>query len=112
MFSASGTNPTLVPAPNEASTLDFQFYLPRIDKLIIDASDNSGDAYTNGEFQIIKGVSSENPVVPSDVETAMTVGTIAVPPYLYNVKDAVITIVDNRRYTCLLYTSPSPRDRG
>ena len=99
MFSASGTNPTLVPAPNEASTLDFQFYLPRIDKLIIDASDNSGDAYTNGEFQIIKGVSSEDPVVPSDVETAMTVGTIAVPPYLYDVKDAVITVVDNRRYT-------------
>ena len=29
----------------------------------------------------------------------MTVGTIAVPPYLYDVKDAVITIVDNRRYT-------------
>ena len=99
VFSDSGTNPTLVPAPNEASTLDFKFYLPRIDKLILDASDNSGDAYTNGDFQIIKGVSSENPVVPADIDTAMTIATIAVPPYLYDVKDAVITVVDNRRYT-------------
>ena len=98
-FDSSGTNPTLVPAPNEASTLDFKFYLPRIDKLILDASDNSGDAYTNGDFQIIKGVSSEDPVVPADIDTAMTIATIAVPPYLYDVKDAVITVVDNRRYT-------------
>ena len=29
----------------------------------------------------------------------MTIGTIEVPAYLYDVKDAVITIVDNRRYT-------------
>ena len=29
----------------------------------------------------------------------MTIGTIAVPPYLYDVKDAVVTVVDNRRYT-------------
>ena len=29
----------------------------------------------------------------------MTIGTIEVPAYLYDVKDAVITVVDNRRYT-------------
>ena len=99
VFSTSGTNPTLVPAPNESSTLDFKFYLPRIDKLILDAGDPTGNAYTQGEFQIIKGVSSQNPVVPDDVETAMTIGTIEVPAYLYNTKDAVITLIDNRRYT-------------
>ncbi len=98
-FDASGTNPTLVPAPNEASTLDFKFYLPRIDKLVLDPGDSSGKAYTQGNFQVVKGVSSQNPVVPADVETAMTIGTIEVPAYLYDVKDAVITVVDNRRYT-------------
>ena len=98
-FDSSGTNPTLIPAPNEASTLDFKFYLPRIDKLILDPGDSNGKAYTQGNFQIIKGVSSQNPVVPADVETAMTIGTIEVPAYLYDVKDAVITVVDNRRYT-------------
>ena len=99
VFSDSGTNPTLIPAPNEASTLDFKFYLPRIDKLVLDPGDSSGKAYTQGNFQVIKGVSSQNPVVPADVETAMTIGTIEVPAYLYDVKDAVITVVDNRRYT-------------
>ena len=99
VFSDSGTNPTLVPAPNEASTLDFKFYLPRIDKLVLDPGDSSGKAYTQGNFQVVKGVSSQNPVVPADVETAMTIGTIEVPAYLYDVKDAVITVVDNRRYT-------------
>jgi len=98
-FANSGTNPTLVPAPNEASTLDFKFYLPRIDKLILEPGDSSANAYTQGNFQIIKGVSSQNPVIPADVETAMTIGTIEVPAYLYDVKDAVITVVDNRRYT-------------
>ena len=98
-FNTSGTNPSLVVAPNEASTLDFSFYLPRVDKLILDTSDSSDNAYTSGNFQIIKGVSSQNPVVPDDVETAMTIGTIEIPAYLYDVKDAVITIVDNRRYT-------------
>ena len=99
VFSNSGTNPTLVPAPNEASTVDFKFYLPRIDKLVLDPGDSSGKAYTQGYFQVIKGVSSQNPVIPTDIETAMTIATIELPPYLYDTKDAVITVVDNRRYT-------------
>ena len=99
VFSSSGTNPTLIPAPNEASTVDFKFYLPRIDKLVLDPADATDKAYTSGYFQVIKGVSSQNPIVPADVETAMTIATIEVPAYLYDTKDAVITVVDNRRYT-------------
>ena len=98
-FDTSGTNPTLVPAPNEASTIDFKFYLPRIDKLVLDPGDSNGKAYTQGYFQVIKGISSQNPVIPTDIETAMTIATIELPPYLYDTKDAVITTVDNRRYT-------------
>jgi hypothetical protein len=100
VFSDSGSNPTLIPAPNEASTIDFKYYLPRIDKLVLDSTDSAiGDAYNSGYFQVIKGVSSENPVVPDDVETAMTIGTIELPAYLYDTKNAKITLVDNRRYT-------------
>ena len=98
-MSSSGNNPTLVVAPNEASKIDFSFYLPRIDKLVLDIADTRGPKYLRGEFQILKGVSSENPLVPLDVETAMTVGTIELPAYLFDPKDAVITLVDNRRYT-------------
>ena len=99
VFSTSGSNSTVVVTPNKASTLDFKFYLPRIDKVVIDSSDSTGNAYTNGYFQVIKGVSSQNPIVPADVETAMTIGTIEVPAYLYNTKDVKINLIDNRRYT-------------
>ena len=71
VFSTSGNNPTLVPAPNEASTIDFQFYLPRIDKLVLNSTHTYEDAYTNGDFQVIKGTSSEDPVVPSDIELSL-----------------------------------------
>ena len=99
VFSTSGSNSTIIVTPNKASTLDFKFYLPRIDKVVIDSSDSTGNAYTNGHFQVIKGVSSQNPIVPSDVETAMTIGTLEVPAYLYNTKDIKINLIDNRRYT-------------
>ena len=99
VFSASGSNSTIVVTPNKASTLDFKFYLPRIDKVVIDSTDSTGNAYTNGYFQVIKGVSSQNPIVPADIETAMTIGTIEVPAYLYNTKDVKINLIDNRRYT-------------
>mgnify|MGYP003152065921 FL=1 len=99
VFSSSGSNSTIVVAPNKTSTLDFKFYLPRIDKVVIDSSDSDGNAYTNGYFQVIKGVSSQNPIIPADVETAMTIGTLEVPAYVYDTKDIKINLVDNRRYT-------------
>ena len=60
---------------------------------------NIDSGYTKGEFQIIKGVSSENPVTPEDIETGMTLATIEIPPYLYDVNDIKITVIDNRRFT-------------
>ena len=98
-FSSAGVNPTLVVTPNEASKIGYSFYLPRTDKLILDPSANIQQAYTKGEFQIIKGISSENPVTPEDIETGMTVATIEMPAYLYDVDDVVITVADNRRFT-------------
>ena len=75
-FASAGVNPTLIVTPNEASKIGYSFYLPRTDKLILDPSRNTEDAYTRGEFEILKGVSSENPVTPEDIETGMTLATI------------------------------------
>ena len=98
-FASAGTNPTLVVTPNEASKIGYSFYLPRTDKIILDPSANFQAAYTKGEFEILKGVSSENPISPEDIESGMTLATIEMPPYLYDVNDVKITIVDNRRFT-------------
>ena len=83
-------NPSLVVTPGEASTLGYEFYLPRIDRLVLDI---------RGKFSVIKGSSSVNPTFPVNEEQAMDIARIELPAYLYNVDDAKITMVDNRRYT-------------
>ena len=89
-FETSGTNPTLVVTPSESSLIGYDFYLPRIDRIVLDKL---------GNFSVIKGTSSLNPKVPVNVEEAMDIATIEYPAYLYNPDDAKITLVDNRRYT-------------
>jgi len=83
-------NPSLVVTPGEASTLGYEFYLPRIDRLVLDI---------RGKFSVIKGSSSVNPTFPVNEEQAMDIAKIELPAYLYDVDDAKITMVDNRRYT-------------
>ena len=109
--------------PNESSIVGYSFYLPRIDKLVINEFE---------QVKLIKGQSSETPVPPTEVGNSMEVAQISLPPYLYDpVKGPSIRMFDNRRFTmrdigalekrienleemtslsCLLYTSPSPRD--
>ena len=89
-FATAGINPTLVVTPNESSLIGYDFYLPRIDKVVLNKE---------GAFNIIKGASAENPKAPSNSDDAMEIATISLPAYLYNPSDAKITLVDNRRYT-------------
>ena len=89
-FGTAGSNPTLIVTPNESSLLGYSFYLPRIDKVIIDNQER---------ISVIKGVSSIDPKPPTNVEAAMTIATIELPAYLYNPDDAHVRLVDNRRYT-------------
>ena len=98
-FATGGVNPTLVPSPNESSIIGISHYLPRTDKLILDPSANIDNRYTSGEFVVVQGVSSNNPIAPEDIELGMTVAKIEMPAYLYDPKDVKITVVDNRRYT-------------
>ena len=83
-------NPTLVVTPGEASTLGYEFYLPRIDRLILDV---------NGKFSVIKGSSSINPTFPVNVEEAMDIARIHLPAYLYDTDDARVIHIDNKRFT-------------
>jgi len=83
-------NPFVI-TPNESSLLGFSFYLGRIDKLVINK---------NGNVQVYKGESSENPAPPSNVSDTMEIAEIDLPPYLYDpVKEPQIRLKDNRRFT-------------
>jgi hypothetical protein len=75
----------------ESSLLGYDFYLPRIDRVYLDKF--SGIIVT-------KGISSLNPNPPENAsDDLMQIAEISFPAYLYNVDDAEITLIDNRRYT-------------
>ena len=86
----SGTSITRYITPNETSITSYEFYLPRIDKVYLNKF---------GDFVYDKGVSMLDPKPPVKIAEVMDLATIALPPYLYNPQDAVISLVDNRRFT-------------
>ena len=80
-----------VVAPNESSILGYSYYLPRIDKLVINKSE---------QVKLIKGVSADLPAPPTEVGDSMEIAQITLPPYLYDpVKGPSIKMYDNRRFT-------------
>jgi len=89
-FSNVQSNVNLTLAPNESSLVGYSYYLPRIDRLVLNKT---------GEFKIIKGTPSLTPSVPGNIEDSMTIATISLPAYLYNSSDAQVRLVDNRRFT-------------
>ena len=89
-FAASGNNPTLVLTPNESSTVGYSYYLPRIDKIVLNK---------NGSLTLIKGTSALNPKEPGSIDNTMEIATIELPAYLYNPEDSVIRLSNNKRYT-------------
>ena len=98
-FETAGVNSTLVPSPNESSIIGISHYLPRTDKIVLDPTVDIDQRYTSGEFVVVEGVSSKNPIPPNDIELGMTIATLELPAYLYDPNDVKITVVDNRRFT-------------
>jgi len=77
-------------SPNEGALLSYDRYLGRIDKVYLDK---------NGNFIYLEGQSASDPKSPVKKDDIMELATVEVPPYLYDIKNALITIKDNRRYT-------------
>ena len=89
-FATAGINPSLIVAPNEASLVNFKYYLERMDRLVLNKQ---------GKFTVIEGTPAIAATVPVNEEEAMDIATIHVPAYLFDVDNVNITLVDNRRYT-------------
>ena len=84
------SDPRVILTPNESSSIGYDYYLARADRLYLDKT---------GNFIIEKGVSSNTPKAPTKNDAMMEIATIQFPPYLYNPQDARIQLRDNRRYT-------------
>lgn len=86
---ASTTGPK-VPKLGSSVILDFEHYLPRIDKVVLDKS---------RVFSIIKGNSEVIPTRPNDRDTAMTLYVLTNTAYVANTSEISVEYVNNRRYT-------------
>ena len=89
-FGSAGSNPTVVVTPNETARVGYSFYLGRIDRVYLNA---------DGKVKVSQGTPAKNPSLPSEVTGAVELARVIYPPYLYDVNDAKIVNIDNRRYT-------------
>jgi hypothetical protein len=80
----------ILPDPNSLTEISFQYYLPRIDKLVLSK---------NKEFRILKGVASPQPLPPDDTDDAMTLYNIYLAPFVATTEDIRLKYIENRRYT-------------
>lgn len=79
-----------MPNPDSTTELSFNYYLPRIDKLVLSK---------DKEFRVIKGKSAVIPSIPKDEDDAMTLYTMFLPPYVNDVRSVRIEYNENRRFT-------------
>ena len=89
VFTQAGQTATNILASDEDIIVDYSYYLGRIDRVFLTK---------NGSFQVIYGTPSEKPEPAPPIDEAIEVATIALPPYLYNVGDAVVNFFDYKRF--------------
>jgi hypothetical protein len=89
-YAGTGSSVTNIPKDNSSFMYDVDYYLGRIDSLYITAI---------GDFKIISGAPSSDPIEPKGLDNAMKLGDIMLPPYVLDIKDINFEKEVNRRYT-------------
>lgn len=102
-FSASSTNAaielvfqnysfggSIIPRPTDPMELDYEYYLPRIDKLVVTK---------DKEFKLLNGVPSLAPKEPTENTDSMAIYRMYIPPYTASLGSIDLQYIDNRRYT-------------
>ena len=90
-FTGTGASVTEFPDFENDVITDYEYYLPRIDKLVLDRS---------GRIRIVKGISSLNPAEPPTPSDSMVLYIHKQAAYVFDItKDITIFPVDNKRFT-------------
>lgn len=93
----------LNPEPLEQITMDYDYYLPRIDQVVVKSS---------REFGVLKGQSAVVPVAPPVDTKDMLIYTLYIPAYTESVKDIRADFKNHRRYTMSDIQAFEDRIRG
>ena len=84
------TDGTKIPRNGSDIIVDYDYYLPRIDKVVLAKT---------GDFQVVKGNADLYPVEPNDLQDAMTLFTLKEQAYLANVANVEVEFSDTKRFT-------------
>ena len=79
-----------LPQPDHSMTLTYEFYLPRIDKLLL-SKDKT--------FKIKQGIPSLYPTAPTDSDDSMTLYVLNIPAFTSDVSKIKVEYIENKRYT-------------
>lgn len=82
------TNAGILPIHGEDPTFDYEFYLARVDKLILD---------DNALFYLVPGAPGKVPPTPPDQVSALSLAVFRINPYTYSVADVTWVSVEPLR---------------
>lgn len=88
-FSSTNGSAKNILASDESILVNYSFYLSRIDKVFLTKT---------GTFQLNRGESAEIPQAPRNLDDALDVASIFLPPYLCDVSGAVVSLPKHKRY--------------
>lgn len=88
-FSSDGQYSNYIIAPGENVTLNYSYYIGRIDKVILNP---------DGKFEIIEGIPSDSPLIPNSKTDSLDIANIYIPPYTFNTKNVSVDMTENKRY--------------
>jgi hypothetical protein len=91
-FTTSGNSAPNILASDESILLSYSFYLPRIDKILLDKE---------GNFQLKTGSPAETPQQPVVNEDALEIATAYLPPYITSINEIDIDLKEHKRYRML-----------
>jgi len=78
------------PDPDRTAELSFEYYLSRIDRLVVKPSK---------EFSVLSGKSAVSPIPPPVDPNDMLIYTLSIPPYTETVKEIKAEFKNNKRFT-------------
>jgi hypothetical protein len=89
-YDGVGSSPVDTPKPASSVQADFEYYLPKYVSLFLT---------TDGNFEIIEGISAEEPSPPKDLDNALKLSTILLPAYTFAPRETIIQRFKTQRFT-------------
>jgi hypothetical protein len=101
-FDGSQNSSLNVLASDEAVICNYSFYLGRIDRIYL-SSQTSNSRLSDSNFRlpvilVKQGSPSENPQLPDEISDGIEIARVTLPPYLCNLENASISLIDHKRY--------------